>query len=539
MESGYNKFLKRLLISHRWAISFILIFSMLGMLFAMVTPLIMRVLIDDVIIGGNRGLLFFILAGLSGLFIISAISNYFSNYLKGKLENTIFRELSSQIFNSVHLSSLKDLQKIKIGDLQFRTITNTNSIAQSVTHIVPDTIITVLGIILPFSIMISLNVNLALIVMTPALLFVISSWYFGSKIKISQKPALNTNADLNSFLKTSYSIIPLTKVFGLQNWIRDKFEQLVDKFNVASLNSVKITSLNSSANLLILGIPSLLVLSFGSLMVLDGTISLGIFTAFMAYIGLFFLPIQQLSNLWAGFKSSQASFERVEEILLIKAEIFGENFLKNSPQKIDFRGVWFSYDHRDILRNFNATFTRGRNYIIGENGSGKTTVIKLICRLYSPDLGKILINDLEISKINPENFESLVSVVFADELFVEGSIFDNIQIGNLSASRDMVIHAAKRANLHDSVMKLPRKYETDIKETGLNLSSGEKQKIALARIILRDPPVIILDEFARSIDNESKMSIFSVLREMKEKIIIIITHEIRDCDDNCNIIYLK
>jgi ABC-type bacteriocin/lantibiotic exporter with double-glycine peptidase domain len=539
MESGYNKFLKVLIFSHLWAIIFILLLSMLGMLFAILTPLIMRSLIDDVLIGGNDRLLSLILIGLSGLFVISAISNYFSNYMKGKLENIIFRDLSTQIFGAIHLASLKDLQKIKIGDLQFRTITNANSIAQSVTYIIPDTIVTILGIFLPFFIMMSLNIYLALIVISPIILFAISSWYFGGKIKIYQRPALNSNADMHSFLKSSYSIIPLTKVFGLQNWIFRKFELLVDKFNAASLNVVKITSLNSSANLLILGIPSLLVLSFGSIMVLNGTISLGIFTAFMAYIGLFFSPIQQLSNLWASFKSSQASYDRVEEIGLLKSDRFGDKNFKNSPRKIEFEGVWFSYDDRYVLKNFNATFTCGRNYLIGENGSGKTTVIKLLCRLYLPDRGRILMDNLDLAMINQENFKSLVSIVFADELFVDGTIYENIHIGNLSASREKVIQAAKKSNLHDSVMKLPKRYETDIKEAGLNLSSGEKQKIALARVILRDPPVIVLDEFTRSIDIESKKSIFSVIREMEEKIIIIITHEISDCEDNSNIIYFK
>ncbi|MFA4860406.1 ABC transporter ATP-binding protein [Methanoregula sp.] len=531
--------LKGLTLSHPYAIITLLLLSILGTLFSLATPLIMGLLIDNVLIGKDIALLVPILLGMSGLFLISALSDYISNNIRGKLNLVLFKELTHDLFGAVQEASLKDLQKIKTGDLLTRTIGNTNVAVQTVTSIIPQIVVTVFGFILPLLIMLSLNPRLTLISMFPIVLFVISSVYYGKKVKVYQRNSLDSTAGMNSFLKETYSIVPLIKVYMLERWMHGKFDTYLSKYYNASWDVVKVSSMSNAVGMIIYGVPTLLVLTFGSIEVINGSMSIGVFTAFIGYIGLFFLPIQMLSVLWTSYKGSLASFDRIGEIFSLKKESWGENRLTPDVEKIEFNNVGFSYDTRTILKGFNATFIRGRNYLIGDNGSGKTTLIKLLCGLYHPDQGTILIGGQNLVSLRRDSLRESVSVVFSDALVFDGTIYENILIGNIAASREEVVNAAKKAKLHDFVMYLKKQYETDVGESGLNLSSGEKQKIALARVILRDSPIIIFDEFTRSIDAESKKSIYSVIRQLDNKIIIIITHDMNDIEKGSRVVTIE
>ncbi len=538
-EPGNNEMIKKLILSHPFAIIALLLLSVLGTLFSLVTPLIMGLLIDQVLIGKNTELLFPVIVGMSCIFLVSAVSNYLSSNIRGKLNLTLFKELSGDLYNAVQIASYKELQKFKTGDLLSRTLGNSNAALQTVTTIIPQIIITTFSMVMPVFIMLYLNPKLTAISMSPAILFIFSSWYYGNKTKFYQRRALDSSANMNSFLKEAFSIVPLIKVFKLENWMHSRFNTKMSDYYETSLDVVKVSTMSSTVGMLIYGIPSILVLTFGSWEVLNGSMSLGTFTAFMGYVAMFFAPIQMLSMLWTNYKGSLASFDRINEILSIKKDVWGDNRLPKEISGIVFEGIWFSYEGREIFKDFHMTLKKGRNYIIGDNGSGKTTLIELLCGLYRPDNGKILIGGQDLISVNKESLRESVSVVFSDALLFDGTIYENILIGNPSASRQEVIIAAKRAELHDFIMSLSKQYETEVGESGLNLSSGEKQKIALARVILRDTCIIIFDEFTRSIDVESKKSIYSVIRQFKDKIIIIITHDMNDVEADSNQITLK
>jgi ATP-binding cassette subfamily B protein/subfamily B ATP-binding cassette protein MsbA len=535
-DPGTSHLLKGLLRSHPYALIALILLSILGTLFSLATPLMMGFLIDKVLMGGNTGLLLPILLGMAVLFGVSALSDYVSNTLRGKLNLLLFRELTNDLFGSVQKASLIDLQQMKTGDLLTRTMGNTNVAVQTVTSTIPQIVVTVAGFILPFLIMFSLNPKLAVIASSPVILFVISSAYYGNRIRKYQRRSLDSAAGMNSFLKEAYTIVPLTKVFILEEWIHRKFDAHMAKYMDSSWDSVRISSMNSALGLAIYGIPTLLVLTFGSMEVISGSMSVGTLTAFIGYTGLFFSPVQLLSALWTNYRSSLASIDRIREVFSLRKESWGENRLPDSIEKIEFQDVGFSYGTRRILSGFDATFRRGRNYLVGDNGSGKTTLIQILCGFYIPDKGAILINGQNLGSLSGDSLRNAVSVVFSDLQVFDGTIYENILIGDLSASREAVISAAVKAELQDFVTRLPNGYETEVGESGLNLSSGEKQKIALARVILRDTPVIIFDEFTRSIDADSKRSIYSAIRQLEDKIIIIITHDMHDIEEGANVV---
>ena len=537
-EPDNSQMLKDIILSHPYAILALLLLSVFGTVFSLATPLILGLLIDNVLVSRETQLLVPILIAMSGIFLVSALANYLSNNIRGRLNLMLFKELAHDLFGVIQDASLKDLQKIKTGDLLTRTVVNTSMAVQTITSIIPQIIVSVFSIILPFFILFSINPTLAVLSMSPVTLFIISSYYYGKKVKVFQRQSLDSAAGMNSFLKEAFSIVPLTKVFMLERWMHDRFDTHMSDYYNASWDVVKVSSMSTSLGMVIYGIPTLLVLTFGSMNVLKGSMSLGTFTVFMGYIGLFFSPVQMLSALWANYKGSQASFDRITEIFSLQKEVWGEKVLPSLVLKIEFEGIWFSYGARAVLMDFHATFLMGRNYIIGDNGSGKTTLIKLLCGLYRPDKGTITIDDLDISSLCKESLRKSISVVFSDALVFDGSIYDNILVGDLSASYEAVMDAAKKAEFHNFVMALPGRYETEVGESGLNLSSGERQKLALARVILRDSPVLIFDEFTKSIDAESKRSILSVINKMDDKIVIIITHDNSEIDKDANHMYI-
>jgi ABC-type multidrug transport system fused ATPase/permease subunit len=223
----------------------------------------------------------------------------------------------------------------------------------------------------------------------------------------------------------------------------------------------------------------------------------------------------------------------------MKRDEGGEEELIVKDGIVTFDDVWFSYDNRPILQGFNATFEKGLNYVIGDNGAGKSTILKLLCSLYSLEKGIIKIDGQEISSLKRTDLRKNISIIFSEPYLFDGSIYENIRIGNLSASKDEIVHAAKKVGVHGFIISLPNRYDTQIGEGGLKLSSGEKQKIALARAILKNSPIVLLDEVTKSIDVDSRRSINEVINELKnDKTIIIVTHYLNEVEKGSNKIYL-
>jgi ABC-type bacteriocin/lantibiotic exporter with double-glycine peptidase domain len=517
---------------------FVLGFSTL--LFSFISPLLIRALVDQVFVGRMLDLFIYIIIGIIGMYIISATSSYFNSYVSGKLSLVLLKEVSENAFNVVQFASLKSTQNIKVGDMITRIMGNTQIAINIPVRILPQFFMSIVSIVVPFVIMLTLSYQLALIVMSPVVLFLISSTIFGNRMEVIQKAFLEINASIYSFLKENLSIIPLVKVFNLEKWSQNRFNNQMDNYYGISINYTKTSSLNSSLSSLILGVPIVLLITFGGYMVLDGSISLGTFTAFLSYTSIFFSPISQLSGIWTSYKSSLPAFDRIKEVMDMEPEKGLDRDITITNGEIKFDNVWFSYDNRYILKGFNATFKKGLNYIVGDNGSGKSTILKLICLLYPVEKGSIKVDGQDIVEIKREGLIKNISMIFSDPYMFDGSIYENIKIGNLNATREDIIRVSKLVKIHEFIESTPNKYDSEVGEDGLMLSSGEKQKIALARAVLKNSPIILLDEVTKSIDKDSRESINQVIDELKtDKTIIIVTHNSNEINFESNIIYLE
>jgi ATP-binding cassette subfamily B protein/subfamily B ATP-binding cassette protein MsbA len=514
--------------------------SFVSTLFSFVMPLLTKSLVDDVFIGGKTELFGYILMATAGAYLISSLSIYISNFKKGELDLILFNNVSAEVFDTIQFASLGRIQEMKVGDLLSRIMVNTRSAINIFTIIVPEFLISAIRIVTPLLIMLSLDSQLTLFVMIPGLLVFIAAIFLGRRLERTQRISLEKTAIIYSFLKESLSMMPLIKVFALEIWSRDKFYERMRGYYDISLEYAKNSSLNSSVSSLMYGAPMVLLIFFGGPMVVNGFLTIGTFTAFMSYVALFFNPISQIAFLWSYYKSSSPAFDRVNEIFKLEPDDGGKEELIVNDGKVEFNDVCFSYGNRHILHDFNSTFARGLNYIVGDNGTGKSTVLKLLCLLYPLEKGCIRIDGHDISKVRRDELRKSISMIFSEPYIFDGSIYENIHIGNLSATKEEVIKAAKLVKVHEFIEGLSQGYETQVGESGLKLSSGERQKIALARAILKNSPIILLDEVTKSIDMESRESIKGVIKElMDKKTIIIVTHNANEIEDGNNIVYLE
>ena len=533
-------FFKKFLRGHFLKFFALLFFQIVSILFLLVYPLLTKFLIDDVFLKGNASLLLNLIVFTIIVYILSAIAIFFQNYVQGKLEIELFKSISTSLYNAINYSKLDYFQQMKKGDLMYRILNNSQSAISIYVDIIPEFLISILTLISPLIIMIYLNTYLTLLTLSPVILFFIFSVIFGNRIQVAENRLLDNYGELYNALYEGLHNILLIKSFNLQIWALNNFKNKLKKYSWNFISLLKISSLNVFVNDLLNELPTIILLIFGGVYVLNGYITLGTFTAFLSYIAIFFSPILQLSESWTKYKSELPSLYRIKELLDLDNEKVGGIPFRFSKLNIIFKNVSFSYGSKIILKNLNFTFKPGLNFIIGDNGMGKSTIFKLISHFYEPNCGGIYIGDVNIKEYDIYGLRRNINLIFSEPEIFDGSILENIQLGDFYADYEKIVEVAKKANIHNFIMNLPQKYDTIIGENGFNLSSGEKQKISLARCFLKDSPILLLDEITNSLDYQSKNEILSSLKEIRaEKIVIIITHDFDDVVSGSNILNLN
>lgn len=469
------------------------------------------------------------------------IALYSSLSLRYKIRVT--NQIGQNIIHKLRYDIFAHLQELPFsyyddrphGKIQVRVVNYVNSLSDLLSNGIINTITDLCNLIFILIFMLLINVRLTLVCLCglPVLIAVVV--FIKKKQRRAWQIQSNKQSNLNAYIAESINGIRVTQSFTREEKNTDIFNYLSAGYRQSWMRAVKFNFLMGPSVDIISAITTSFVYVLGIYWMMDGVksgITVGILTAFTAYISRFWNPINTLASFYNSLLTAISYLERIFET------IDEEVLVKDAPDavemptivgKIEFKDVSFSYEEgHPILNRINFTASPGDSFaIVGPTGAGKTTIVNLISRFYNVDSGKIYIDDIDISGVTIHSLRTQMGVMMQDSFIFAGTIMDNIRYGNMEASDEDVIRAAKTVCAHDFIMEMENGYQTEVNERGSRLSAGQRQLISFARALLADPKILILDEATSSIDTETEIILQKGLQELlKGRTSFIIAHRL-------------
>ncbi|MCX7941959.1 MAG: ABC transporter ATP-binding protein/permease [Dictyoglomaceae bacterium] len=509
----------------------VLLLIFIVMIVDLANPYFMKLAIDEYIKNkDSRGL---ILVGIIVLILnlISVFSSKKRTERMAKITHGVLLNIRQDLYNHIQKLSFSFFDERPVGKILARIIGDVNSLTNlfnmSITNLIPDTA----TIIATSFIMFYLNPKLALIGLSTLPFLVITLFFIQVISRKRWQIVRKKNSTLNAFTHENFSGIKVVKYFTAEKYRKDIFSELAWDVRSAFVKAVRMNDMFWPMVEFSWGIGTVITFYFGIKMIHTGNITVGLLIAFINYISMFWRPIMNLSNFYNSLIIGMASAERIFEIMDINPNIFEDkNALDlNIKGEVEFRNVSFSYDGRKkVLDNVSFKVKPGEKIaLVGHTGAGKTTIVNLICRFYDPQEGEILIDGTNIKKIKLESLRKQIAVMFQDTFLFSGSVLDNIKYGNLSANFNQVMETAKKVYAHDFIISLEKGYETNVQERGARLSIGQRQLISLARTLIANPKILILDEATASIDTHTERLLQKGIERLLEgRTAFIIAHRL-------------
>ena len=502
----------------------------------LIFPLLTRYITKTVLTGNLQNTLreiYKVGAIMLALIGLQTACNYYYDYRGHTMGAMMERDMRCELFEHYQKLSLSFYDSQKTGQLMSRITNDLLSLSELYHHGPEDYIVYSVKFIGAFIILLNINVKLTIVVFCFLPIMAVFALYFNKRMHIALRKNKECIGDVNAQVEDNLSGIRVVKSFANEEIEKKKFAYENDKF----LDSRKDTYRNESylyngmSTFLQLIIVTLIV--FGGVSIVNASLDLADLITFLLYIGNLTEPIQKLTHMVMQLQEGIASFERFIEILEIEPEIQDSAHaieLKNVQGNIQFRNVGFKYheDHDYIFENLSLDVKAGEYIaLVGSSGVGKTTLCSLIPRFYEVSQGEILLDGLNIKDIRLDSLRRNVGVVQQDVYLFSGTVFDNIGYGKPGASKDEIVEAAKKANAHEFIMKLPDGYNTDIGQRGVKLSGGQKQRLCIARVFLKNPAVLIFDEATSALDNESEKVVQDSLESLaKNRTTFVIAHRL-------------
>nr|WP_300003185.1 ABC transporter ATP-binding protein [Tissierella sp.] len=508
-------------------------FAFLISIFDLVFPIFTRNMINVIIPEGRMDLLIRWSIIMLFLFVLRYISNYIVAYWGHLLGVRIEHDMRRDVFTHLQSLSFNYYDNTKTGHIMSRIINDLRDITELAHHGPEDLFISLVMLIGSFLILLSIEWRLTLIIFSfipIMLLFAISK---RKKMEDSFRNVRVEIADVNSQLENSISGARVAKSFTNEDYEIEKFNEGNYKFANARRKSYKvmaefITGIGVLSNLL-----NLIVITVGGYFTYKNIINFGDLFAYTLYVNFFMQPIRRLTEFTQQYQDGMTGFERFIEIMEIEPEILDREDaieIKDVKGDIIFDKVSFSYNNgkENVLSNININIPKGKTVaLVGPSGAGKTTLCHLIPRFYEINEGAIKVDDIDIRDIKLKSLRKSIGIVQQDVFLFTGTIKENILYGNPNADDEEIVQAAKNASIDSFIMGLPNGYETYIGEKGVMLSGGQKQRISIARLFLKNPPILILDEATSALDNETEVIIQNSLEELaKGRTTLIIAHRL-------------
>ena len=515
---------------------------------ALVIPLVVRYVTSTIVdMEAGRAQEMIIKLGLFmlALVLVQWYSNYYiSNYghvMGAKIEY----DMRAQIFDHYQKMSFSFYDEQKVGQLMSRVTSDLFDITELLHHGPENVAISLIKIIGAFIILFSINPYLVTAAFALVPFMLIFAYVCNKRMKLAFKKNREKIAEINSQIEDNLSGIRAVKSFANEDMENHKFQMGNDGFLAAKKNSYHYMGLYHSGLTAFTAMINVLVIVCGGLMVTRGIVNVTDFVTFLLYINVFTDPVKTLIDFTEQFQNGYSGYERFIQMLDIMPDIEDAPDavnLENVQGNISFEDVSFQYSKENgtVLEHIDLYVPAGEYVaLVGPSGIGKSTLCSLIPRFYEVSAGRVLVDGQDVRRLHLKSLRDNIGIVQQDVYLFAGTVYDNIAYGRPGADADAVIEAAKNANAHEFIMELPQGYDTDIGQRGIKLSGGQKQRLSIARVFLKNPPILIFDEATSALDNESE----KVVQESLEKLAanrttFVIAHRLTTIRNAQNILVL-
>lgn len=511
-------------------------FAIMGAAVTLVIPLIIRYITGTVIFYEAEEALKIILKLallMVGLVLLEAYCNFFIAYQGHIMGAKMEYDMRNEIFAHYQRLSFNFFDDQKVGQLMSRVTNDLFEIAELFHHGPEDIVISIIKFIGSFAILASINIKLTLVAFAIIPFMFAYAYYFNKKMKAAFKHNRAKIADINATIEDNLSGIRVVKSFANEEAEMEKFREGNSHFVETKKNSYLYMGGFHSGLGAFMTLINIIVIVAGAVFITKGIVDVTVLITFLLYVNNFTEPVKKLINFTETFQNGVSGYERFLEIMSIEPAIKDK---ENAVGKNDFRGdvtfrdVSFRYnDKNEYVLNHVSLDVKAGEYValVGSSGAGKTTLCSLIPRFYDVTDGSICVDGVDVRDLKLKCLRNNIGIVQQDVYLFAGSIIENIRYGRPGASDEEVYEAAKKANAHEFIMSLPEGYDTDIGQRGIKLSGGQKQRLSIARVFLKNPPILIFDEATSALDNESEKVVQESLETLAaDRTTFVIAHRL-------------
>ena len=508
-------------------------------------PLVQRRVVDQVIGGRDLSMLALLIGALIIIHALSRFVDFGDLYLRHAIGARFIFDLRVRIYEHLQELSLAFYEKTSTGELMSRVTNDVEALEQFVTHGVALTVVDLLRLLGASAVLLALNWRLALIMLVPLPLMAAGLWVFNHRARPIYRRVRDRLGDINATLQDKLAGIRVVQAFEREEEELRHFREVSKDYYEERVYAIRTWSIFFPALHFVSSLGGALVLGFGARMVVNEQLTLGTLVAFLSYIVSFYEPLRRLTEVDNTFQQAIAAGERIFELLDTASDIQdqpGAISLEEVEGDVVFDHVHFRYGEGDkVLKDVSFHIAPGEVVaLVGPSGAGKTSIANLLCRFYDPQDGQVLIDGRDVREVQVQSLRQHIAVVLQDTFLFNTTVRDNLRYGKPEASEEEMVAAAEAAYAHDFIEELPNGYDTAIGERGVRLSGGQKQRLALARAILADPRILILDEATSSVDAEAEYLIQQAMDQVLEgRTALVIAHRLSTVRDADKIIALE